>query len=149
VLGDKKAFTARKRAKEATRLTGFNRNDSTNKQSKFTKGVLFINKPENKSNRVRMSQYPILDVQAPSYVYFDKPSILGGAYDQRIYFYVPPFKVDSIAGANLAAIAFNGNFHSDNIFPEFQERLEVRQDKSMGFEHAVPPEGYQLYKGPG
>ena len=139
----------RARAKNATRLTGADRNAEEGTKPNFTSGVLFINKPDNKSNLVSLPQYPIFDVQAPAYVYFDKPNILKGAYDKRVFFYVPPFKVDSISGPNLAAIAFNGTFHSDNIFPEFEEKLTVQADKTLGFVHKVPEDGYALYKGPG
>lgn len=152
VLPDARLKTQRARAKNASRLTGKNYNAEEQGEGgkpNYTSGVLFINKPDNKSNAVSLPQYPIFDVQAPAYVYFDKPNILKGAYNKRVYFYVPPFKVDSISGPNLAAISFNGSFHSDDIFPEFEERLIVRPDKTLGFEHHVPTEGYQLYKGPG
>ncbi len=31
------------------------------------------------------------------------------------------------------------------MFPSFKENLHTMADKSLGFQHAVPPSGYQLY----
>ncbi len=148
VMADKKV-KGRQRKKSASRLSGADRNAETTGKPTFTSGVLLINKPDNKSNLQNLPQYPVFDIQAPSYIYFDKPTVLKGAYDKRVFFYVPPFKVDSISGPNLAAISFNGTFHSDGIFPEFEEKLEIQPDKTMGFNHSTPAEGYNLYgKGP-
>ena len=149
IVPDAKKKTTRDRAKSASKLSGADRNVEEGGKPKLTSGVLFINKPDNKSNRIKLPQYPIFDVQATSYVYFDKPSYLNKAYDQRVYFEVPPFRVDSISGSNLAAIGFNGSFHSDGIFPDFKEKLVLMKDKVLGFEHKVPSKGYQLYGGPG
>lgn len=112
-----------------------------------THGTLFINKPDNKSGKKKMPQYPIFDVVDFSYVYFDAPHILGGAYNQDVYFSVPPFNIDSTASTNLQAISFDGTFHSDDIVPDFKENLRVQPDRSLGFVHKVPKEGYKLYKG--
>jgi hypothetical protein len=112
-----------------------------------THGTLFINKPNNKSGRKKLPMYPIFDVVDFSFVYFDGKQILGGAYNQDIYFTVPPFNIDSTASTNLAAISFDGTFHSDNIFPDFKEQLKIMPDRALGFVHKVPVTGYKLYKG--
>lgn len=112
-----------------------------------THGTLFINLPDNKSGKKKLPQYPIFDVVDFSYVYFDAKHILGGAYNQDVYFTVPPFNIDSTASTNLQAISFKGDFHSDNIFPDFKEELRVQPDRSLGFEHKVPVTGYKLYGG--
>lgn len=114
-----------------------------------TKGTLFINKPNNKSGRKKFPQYPIFDVVDFSYVYFDAPHILGGVYNEDIFFKVPPFQIDSTASTNLSAISFDGTFHSDNIFPDFEENLKIQEDRSLGFKHKTPPTGYKLYNGVG
>src|SRR5690606_5946813 len=32
-------------------------------------------------------------------------------------------------------------------FPQFKEKLHTQSDKSLGFEHIIPGQDYQLYKG--
>lgn len=114
-----------------------------------TSGVLYINKPDNKSGKKQLKQYPIIDVVQFSYVYFDKPEVLNRAYNQNIYFKVPPFKMDSASSGDLSQISFKGTFSSDKIFPDFEETLRIQPDKSLGFTHKTPPQGYKLYNGQG
>jgi len=113
------------------------------------KGVVYINKPDNKSGKKKMTQYPILEINSPLYIYFNKKEVLRGVYDTRVYFKIPPFKIDSSNSSNASSIAFKGTFVSDSIFPSFKEKLGVRPDKSLGFEHKTPEEGYKLYNGLG
>ncbi len=114
---------------------------------KYTTGTLYIDKPDNRSSRKKNAQFPFLDVLNNAYVYFDGKDILGGAYNENVYFKVPPFNVDSIADADPKAINFTGEFTSDNIFPKFSEKLSLQKDGSLGFLHKVPKEGYKLYGG--
>ncbi len=113
------------------------------------KGVVYINKPDNKSGKKSLKQYPILEINSPLYIYFNKKEVLRGVYDTRVHFKIPPFKIDSSNSSNAGSIAFKGTFVSDSIFPSFKEKLGVRPDKSLGFEHKTPVEGYQLYGGLG
>ncbi len=108
-------------------------------------GTLYINEPDNKSSQKRRPQYPIFDISTPSYIYFDKPEYLKGKYGAKVFFKIPPFKVDSASTASAKSIGFEGTFNSDSIFPNFEEKLKVRPDKSLGFSHKTPPEGYELY----
>jgi hypothetical protein len=48
--------------------------------------------------------------------------------------------------ADPASLNFDGTFVSSGMFPTFKEKLHTMPDKSLGFEHLVPKEGYQLYK---
>lgn len=114
---------------------------------KYTTGTLYIDKPDNRSSRKKNAQFPFLDVLNNAYVYFDGKDILGGAYNENVYFKVPPFNVDSIADADPKAINFTGEFTSDNIFPKFSEKLSLQKDGSLGFLHKVPKDGYKLYGG--
>jgi len=112
---------------------------------KYTSGTLYINKPDNKSSRKKLPEYPIFDANSGATVFFTKNHINGGAYDTTIQFKIPPFRIDSLSGDDSKAIGFDGEFKSGGIFPEFKEKLRVMADYSLGFEHNVPKDGYPLY----
>ncbi|HZY79674.1 MAG TPA: hypothetical protein VFE50_09135 [Cyclobacteriaceae bacterium] len=112
---------------------------------KKTQGTLFINRPDNKSGRERIPNFPRLDASAGGVIYFDRREVLDGAYDRSVFFVVPPFKLDSLSDADPAAINFDGTFVSSGMFPSFKEKLHTQADKSLGFSHAVPATGYPLY----
>ncbi len=117
--------------------------------SSKTAGTLFINRPDNKSGRAKVSDYPRLDASAGGVIYFDRREVLDGAYDRSVFFVVPPFKLDSLSDADPASINFEGTFVSSGMFPSFKEKLHTMSDKSLGFTHAVPTTGYNLYNGDG
>lgn len=112
-------------------------------------GTLYINKPGNKSGQAQTGNFPKFNSKSGSVVYFDRDEVLSGAYDKSVYFKVPPFDLDSLGDSDVAAIGFEGTFISSGIFPEFKETLEIMPDYSMGFNHDVPEEGYELYNGDG
>jgi len=112
-----------------------------------TSGTLFINLPNNKSGKVKDPHFPRLDASAGGAIYFDRRDVLDGAYDRSVFFVVPPFKLDSLNDADPASINFDGTFVSGGMFPSFKEKLHTMADKSMGFTHAVPSTGYNLYGG--
>lgn len=114
-----------------------------------TQGTLFINRPDNKSGREKVPNFPRLDASAGGVIYFDRKEVLDGAYDRSVFFVVPPFKLDSLSDADPAAINFEGTFVSSGMFPSFREKLHTQADKSLGFSHAVPTTGYQLYNSEG
>ncbi|SDK68572.1 hypothetical protein SAMN05421823_103283 [Catalinimonas alkaloidigena] len=106
---------------------------------------LIIGDPNNKSNLKSHPKYPLFDVTSETNIYFDGDEVLGGAYDQSIYFQVPPFSADSLDSDSPDVISFDGTFDSDGIFPRFEETLVRQKDKSLGFSHATPDGGYPLY----
>ena len=112
-------------------------------------GTLYINKPNNKSSKKKYLDYPRFNSDKGGVVYFDRKEVLGGVYDRSMYFLVPPFDLDSLGGSDASAIAFEGTFVSSGMFPVFKERLAIQKDFSLGFDHKVPEEGYQLYEGEG
>lgn len=116
---------------------------------RYSSGTLYINKPDNKSGRKRIPAYPIFDATSGATVFFDKPTIANGAYDTTIKFKIPPFKIDSLSSDDPQAIGFDGSFETGGIFPEFNEKLIVMPDYSLGFVHDAPKNGYQLYNGTG
>lgn len=109
-------------------------------------GTLYISKPNNKSGRERIPHYPRLDATTGGVIYFDRPDVLNGAYDRSVFFVIPPFKIDSLNDADPASINFDGTFVSSGMFPAFKEKLHTMSDKSLGFDHMIPREGYSLYK---
>ncbi len=112
-------------------------------------GTLYISRPDNKSGKKRIPNYPRLDATTGGVIYFDRPEVLNGVYDRSVFFVVPPFKLDSLNDADPTAINFEGTFVSSGMFPSFKEKLHTMPDKSLGFEHVVPRGGYQVYKGDG
>lgn len=120
----------------------------TNKK-KTSAGRLYINAPNNKSGRKKLGAYPSFDASTGAYVFFDKPEVLGGAYDTTMYFDIPPFKLDSLNNKNRAAVGFKGTFVSGGIMPNFQTKLTLQEDGSLGFNYNVPKEGFPLYGGKG
>jgi hypothetical protein len=108
-------------------------------------GTLYINRPNNRSGKEKIPNYPRLDAAAGGVIYFDRPEVLNGVYDRSVFFVVPPFKLDSLNDADPASLNFDGSFVSSGMFPSFKEKLHSMPDKSLGFEHVVPKTGYQLY----
>jgi hypothetical protein len=116
---------------------------------KYSSGTLYINKPNNKSGRKKLAEYPIFDAKTGATVFFNKSQIAGGAYDTTIQFKIPPFKIDSLSSDDPQAIGFEGEFASGGIFPPFKEKLVVMPDYSLGFDHKTPKDGFHLYEGKG
>lgn len=112
-------------------------------------GTLFINRPNNKSGKQKIPNYPRLDATTGGVIYYDGQEVLNGAYDRSMFFVVPPFKLDSLNDADPASINFEGTFVSSGMLPNFKEKLHTMSDKSLGFTHTIPPPGYQLYNGDG
>lgn len=125
------------------------RSDSEKLQNQLveTAGVLYINKPNNKSATKDYPSYPAFNATKGATVYFLGDEILGGVYDKTLYFNIPPFSIDSVSSSDPNSIAFEGQFHSGGLFPVFEEKLRVMPDKSLGFEHPLPDEGIDLLEG--
>ena len=112
-------------------------------------GTLYLSKANNKSGKIKIPNYPRLDATTGGVIYFDREEVLGGVYDRSMFFVVPPFKLDSLNDADPTSINFDGTFVSSGMFPSFKDKLSTQPDKSLGFIHTVPRDGYQLYKGDG
>lgn len=114
---------------------------------RYSSGILYINKPNNKSARKKYAEYPIFHAATGASVFFDKKDIAGGAYDTTFQFKIPPFTVDSLSNDDPSVIGFDGTFESGGVFPPFEERLVVMPDYSLGFTHPTPQTGYKMYSG--
>ncbi|MVN77887.1 hypothetical protein GO988_16270 [Hymenobacter sp. HMF4947] len=110
-------------------------------------GRFYLNDPKNRSGRKKLAKYPSFNSTSGAYVYFNKPDVLGGAYDSTTYFDVPPFKFDSM-GTGKSRGGFVGVFHSKAL-PPIKTALTTQEDGSLGFVHTVPAAGYPLYGGKG
>ncbi|GAA4001041.1 hypothetical protein GCM10022408_10270 [Hymenobacter fastidiosus] len=121
-------------------LTNKNRNSA---------GRLYINAPNNKSGRKKIGAFPSFDASTGAYVFFNKPEVLGGAYDTAVYFDIPPFRIDSLNNKNRSAVGFKGTFVSGGIMPSFQTKLVLQDDGSLGFVYDVPKDGFPVYGGKG
>lgn len=113
-----------------------------------TAGTLYINRPDNKSAREVYPEYPRFTANKGATVYFIGQEVLGGAYDNTLFFTIPPFEIDSVSDSDPATIGFAGLFNSGGIFPEFEEILKVMPDGALGFEHPVPQDGFNIYGKP-
>ncbi|QKG57235.1 hypothetical protein GKZ68_11770 [Hymenobacter sp. BRD128] len=118
----------------------------TNK-GKYQSGRLYLNDPLNRSGRKKLPKYPAFNSSSGAYVYFNKPDVLGGAYDTTTYFDVPPFSFDSM-GTGKSRGNFVGVFHSKAL-PPIKTALSAQEDGAMGFVHTVPATGYPMYGGKG
>ena len=114
-----------------------------------TSGVLKVDLPHNKSSRRDFPEYPVFNAFSGSTVFFDRREVAGGSYSKNINFTIPPFEIDSLSSSDPAAISFPGTFSSGGIVADFPEVLKVLDDKSLGFTHLIPKEGYKLYNGSG
>lgn len=108
-------------------------------------GMLYIAKANNKSGKTKSGQFPRLDASSGGVIYFDRPEVLGGVYDRSIYFKADPFAMDSLNNTNKTSVSLGGTFNSSNMFPTFQEKLKTQPDKSLGFDHTIPRNGYKMY----
>lgn len=144
------SLTIRSKAKKTAGKT-----DAEHRPSDFTlsnkgnsqSGRFYLNDPKNRSGRKKLAKYPSFNSTSGAYVYFNKPDVLGGAYDSTTYFDVPPFKFDSM-GTGKSRGGFVGVFHSKAL-PPIKTALTTQEDGSLGFVHAVPAAGYPLYGGKG
>ncbi|MBC7411084.1 MAG: hypothetical protein H7331_01350 [Bacteroidia bacterium] len=113
-------------------------------------GELLIDNPLNKSGAKSYPQYPIFNCNKPSFVYYDKASIMGGTYKRdKFYFQLDPFTIDSLDNFTNSGVNFEGTFVSAGIFPTFKEKLRLQKDYSLGFIHETPAEGFPMYSGKG
>ncbi|NME71905.1 hypothetical protein [Flammeovirga aprica] len=98
-----------------------------------TGGTLYINKSFNKSGLLNVNGYPSFNATSDSSekggrIYYDRPSILNGAYDKRIVFELDTFTVD--ASVEHSSVSFDGILNTGGIFPSFKD--EVVMDPTSG-----------------
>ncbi len=110
---------------------------------KFLKpGTLFLNRPDNKSGKTYLPQYPKLKIDEGVIVYFDEPARGMRKYSRDVRFDVPRIDFDSLS---VKDIEFDGTFYSGNIFKPFKEVLRIMPDTTLGFLHKVPNGKYNVF----
>ena len=112
-------------------------------QIKFLKpGTLYLNRPDNKSGKTYLPQFPRLKIDDGVIVYFDEPARGMRKYSRDVKFDVPKIDLDSLA---VKDIEFDGTFYSGNIFKPFKEVLKIMPDTTLGFLHKVPNGKYNVF----
>jgi len=113
-------------------------------------GAIYIDKPDNKSSRKKNPAYSAFDSHTTSFVYWEKPDIWNSVYQkQKLFFAVYPFLLDSLEDFDDSTLKFDGEFHSSDIFPVFEQSLQPMTDNTMGVKEITTEEGYPAYAGKG
>lgn len=114
-------------------------------------GAIYINKPNNKNGLEQLAEYPVFDSYTNSYVYWYNPNVRDGVYSkEKFFFSIDPFVLDSLESFDEAALSFEGEFYSSEIFPRIRQRLAVMEDFTLGLKEITPPDtGYATYDGKG
>jgi hypothetical protein len=109
-------------------------------------GVIQIDDPSNKSgSNKKFHDFPKLKMTKETYVYYDK--IYRGVYNRNDFkFIIKPFEMDSLDNFDRDFLAFDGTLKSAGIFPDFNEKLKVMRDYSLGFTRKIPEGGVEMYK---
>jgi len=111
---------------------------------------LFIDAPNNKSGRVRLEQYPIINAITDTYIYFDRIPNYEGIYTKEdFYFRVDPFTYDNIDHYKAEHLNLTGEFFGGKIIASIPQKLIIQDDNSLGFSMNIPPTGIELYEGKG
>ena len=115
---------------------------------KGLRGTVYIDLPSNKAGKVAANgRFPYMTTVAPSFVYYNNPEILRGAYDStRFYYQVANFEMDSLDNFSEQSLKLEGQLISAGIFPKLNEPLRIMKDYSFGFVTAAPSEGLAFYE---
>ena len=89
---------------------------------------LFIDNPNNKSGLKSFKQYPIINANTYSYIFYDKIPGLEGIYPQKdFYFKVDPFTYENIDHYNIEDMNLSGEFVGGNILKPTGSILPFRR----------------------
>ncbi|MDR1866032.1 MAG: hypothetical protein LBR08_10735 [Bacteroidales bacterium] len=109
-------------------------------------GNLLVDRPDNKSGRFSLHEYPVLNSDSASYVYYGSTNIEGGSYNnERFYFEVDPFILDSVEHFAKNRVVLPGRFASADIFDDMRQELVVQPDYSLGFVYETGDEAIATY----
>jgi hypothetical protein len=113
-------------------------------------GDVQIDRPDNKSGRKHLHQYPKFESRENSFVYYQNKNIEGGVYPRKsFYFEVYPFVIDSLDHLLKSSVNFKGKFQSSGILPPIEQQLKLQKDYSLGFQFNPGPDGIPVYEGKG
>ncbi|MDD4820434.1 MAG: hypothetical protein PHD21_06335, partial [Flavobacteriales bacterium] len=107
------------------------------------KGSIVLNAPDNKAQRGKTEQYPMLITTDVSYVFYPH---LDSIYSRKeLFVAIEPFTLDSLSSRNTKGIHFDGTVHTGDIVPPFVRTVSVQKDMSLGFEKADFSRGVSFY----
>ena len=109
----------------------------------YLTGILLIDAPSNKSGKEDISIFPSFQSKGDSYVFYDRDSLYTR---DSFYFQLKPFSFNSLDNFSEADLSFKGKMFSADIFPEFEETLVLKEDKSLGFLTQTPEFGFPTYR---
>ncbi|MBO4646260.1 MAG: hypothetical protein J5642_07075 [Bacteroidales bacterium] len=113
-------------------------------------GILYIDKPTNKSGRYDIPKYPYFSCTEEGRVYYDHPFTFNRHYDRtKFYFALDLFTITNLDNFDTDSIRFAGQLVSGGIFPDIRQELKVRPDFSLGFIHQTGDAGLPAYLGKG
>jgi len=113
-------------------------------------GELYLDDPENKSGRKSLAQYPIINANAPSYIFYDRIPGLEGIYKKDDFFFkVDPFTFENIDHYTYMDMNFPGEFQAGKILRPMRQNLTIQENNSLGFQMNIPSEGIEVYEGKG
>mgnify|MGYP000305087347 CR=1 FL=1 len=109
---------------------------------KFT-GILEIDRPNNKSSKKELKQYPKLTTETSSFVFYDE--VKDGIYPKdKFHYELNPFKINGLKNVNTKELTFEGKLLAGEIFPEIKENLVLNERQELGFKHKIKGK-YKLY----
>lgn len=113
-------------------------------------GEIYIDDPNNKSGLKSLSQYPIVNATASSYIFYDNIPGLEGIYKkENFYFRIDPFTFENVDHYSNADMKLSGEFYGGNILKPSRQYLTVQENNSLGFQMNIPEEGIDIYEGKG
>ena len=111
-------------------------------------GEVYIDDPRNKSGLKNYAQYPIVNAQKPSYIFYDRIPGLEGVYGKEdFYFRIDPFVFENVDHYRSEDMNLKGEFFAGNILKPTRQFLIIQENNSLGFQMIVPKEGVEIYDG--
>lgn len=109
-------------------------------------GEIQLDKPDNKSGRKSLKEYPRFASRENSYVYYQSKEIENGVYSKdNFYFELYPFILDSLNSFKKEGMVFDGKFQSAGILPPIEQKLALQEDYSLGFKYNSRTAGIPVY----
>ena len=96
------------------------------------KGRILIDKPDNKSGKIKNEEYPIFKSEADGFIYYD--NISEGGYPQDSFkFITNPFEIENLKSPEDERFEISGTLKTSGIIPDLDISLSVQKDLTFGF----------------